>query len=206
MARLLLLDMDGTLTSVKSPWQYVHEQIGRWEQDGLPLLEAWLAGRLDYDEFCRLDVETWNAAGLDLAGVQRILDTIPVSASSVNFLRDAAARGFRLAIISTGFLQTARRIMTLASVPEKDWLLAANDLAAPGGALTPIIHVSDSGDRGKASWSRRLRLLCQVAKAETAAIGDGESDRPMFDEAGQYRKIRGPEELGGQEIRSMLGL
>jgi phosphoserine phosphatase len=203
--RLLLLDMDGTLTNVKSPWQFVHEQIGRWEQDGLPLLNRYLAGQLDYLDFCRLDVDTWTDAGLDLAQVEALLDRIEVPTVTVEFLKRAHGAGLKLAIISTGFLRCAHRILDAAGIPPEARLVAANTLTESEGRLRPVIHVGDGGNNGKDVWSRRFLALHGVTSAQAGALGDGETDRPMFNSVGTWWKVRGPEDLAAKgELQARL--
>jgi phosphoserine phosphatase len=202
---MLLLDMDGTLTTVKSPWQFVHEQIGRWEQDGLPLLNQYLAGQLSYLDFCRLDVDTWTAAGLDLAQVEGLLDRIEVPPLTVEFLKKAHGAGLKLAIISTGFLRCAHRILEAAGIPPEARLVAANTLTMAEGRLEAVIHVGDGGLNGKETWSRRFLGLRGIHPQEAGALGDGETDRPMFNSVGTWWKIAGPGDLGPEgEIQKRL--
>ena len=203
--RMLLLDMDGTLTTVKSPWQFVHEQIGRWEQDGLPLLNQYLAGQLSYLDFCRRDVDTWTDAGLDLAKVEQLLDRIEVPPVTVQFLKKAHGAGLKLAIISTGFLRCAQRILDAAGIPPEARLVAANTLTMDQGRLAPVIHVGDKGANGKEIWSRRFLGLRGVRPGEAGALGDGETDRPMFTSVGTWWKLTGPADLGPEgEIQKRL--
>ena len=55
MYRALLFDLDGTLTPVRSVWQHLHERLGLWDAHAVRHQEAFLRGRLTYEEFCRRD-------------------------------------------------------------------------------------------------------------------------------------------------------
>ncbi len=193
--KLLLLDMDGTLTPVKSPWQYVHEEIGYWEQDGEPLLKSYLAGQISYEDFCILDAKSWSDRGYSLDDINQLLDQIPLPDQTFEFL--AQARDFaKIAIISTGFTRTARRIMARLGMDSERFWIAANSLEETEGTIKPLIHVVDRpGENGKAWWSRRFIARASVDPASVLAVGDSDSDIPMFREAGTFVRVNGPSDL-----------
>ena len=57
---IVLSDLDGTLTEISSSWQYVMEFFNLWESDGKHHLQSFLQGDISYNEFIRLDVESWK--------------------------------------------------------------------------------------------------------------------------------------------------
>jgi phosphoserine phosphatase len=65
MISSVIFDLDGTLTRVPSPWQYVHERLGVWDTTACHFLNEWLAGGISYEEFCRRDTTLWNGRTLD---------------------------------------------------------------------------------------------------------------------------------------------
>ena len=91
---LLFMDMDGTLTGVRSPWEYLHRRLGLWEGNGDRHLKAWLAGEIDYDEFFRRDVEMW--IGMDRERMLGMLDEIPIRDGVPEALR---AQGDRVVLL-----------------------------------------------------------------------------------------------------------
>ena len=195
--KLVLLDMDGTLTTVTSPWQYVHEQLGIWEAKGLPLLNSWLEGEISYETFCIEDAKAWSDHGLDLGQVHEILATIPVPDETYAFLRRVDRQGASIAIISTGFDYNARLIMARAGIPIEGVAVAANGLAeGGGGVIVPSLNVvAGDGDGGKAAWSRRMMVRHGVGPAETGAVGDSSADIPMFESVEHHFKVTGPRDL-----------
>ena len=50
----VIFDLDGTLTKTPSPWRHVHERLGVWENVACTHLDKWLAGKICYEDFCRL--------------------------------------------------------------------------------------------------------------------------------------------------------
>ena len=194
--KLVLLDMDGTLTTVTSPWQYVHEQLGIWEAKGLPLLNAWLEGRISYETFCIEDAKAWSDYGLNLQQVYEILAAIPVPDETDAFLRKLHEQGTSIAIISTGFTFNARLIMERAGIPFESVAVAANGLAEEGGVIVPALNVvAGDGEGGKAAWSRRMMERHGAGPAETGAVGDSSADIPMFESVQHHFKVSGPRDL-----------
>lgn len=55
--RIVFFDCDGTLTKVKSSWQYLHERLGLWDDHADAFQHRYRAGEIDYEEFCRRDAE-----------------------------------------------------------------------------------------------------------------------------------------------------
>lgn len=58
--RGIIFDLDGTFTPVRSVWQYIHEALDTWESHGKHSLDAFLAGRITYEEFAYLDAGAWR--------------------------------------------------------------------------------------------------------------------------------------------------
>ena len=194
--RLALLDMDGTLTTVTSPWQYVHEQLGIWEAKGLPLLDSWLEGEISYETFCIEDAKAWSDLGLNLDQVYEILATIPVPPQTDAFLGKLHRQGTSIAIISTGFSYNARVIFERAGIPLEEVAIAANELAEKDGVIVPALNVvAGDGAGGKAAWSRRMMERYGATPAETGAVGDSSADIPMFESVEHHFKVSGPKDL-----------
>ena len=55
MISSVIFDLDGTLTNIPSPWRYVHERLGLWQDTACGYLDEWLSGKISYEEFCRRD-------------------------------------------------------------------------------------------------------------------------------------------------------
>ncbi len=194
---LVLLDLDGTLTSVGSPWRYVYERLGIWDSHGVPILTRYRSGEIDYATFCRLDVEAWEHAGADLDTVLHILDEIPFPAQSMAFLETLAEEKYSITIISTGFERVAENLAERSGLSlSRNLRPVINGIRASHGHLEAVLRVHE-GDtpRGKGSWARRLVRLSSVAFERTFAVGDGASDTLMFAHVGRGFSIRGPQEL-----------
>ncbi|MHA2497320.1 MAG: HAD family hydrolase, partial [Candidatus Hodarchaeales archaeon] len=56
---LIIWDCDGTLTTVTSSWQWIHERLGTWEK-GKQHLDDFLEGNISYEEFAFRDASEWK--------------------------------------------------------------------------------------------------------------------------------------------------
>ena len=57
---IVLSDLDGTLTETSSSWQFIMESLNKWESEGKFHLNLFLNKKINYDEFLRLDVNSWK--------------------------------------------------------------------------------------------------------------------------------------------------
>lgn len=194
---LVLLDLDGTLTPVRSPWRYIYERLGTWNSHGAPILARYQSGEIDYASFCRLDVESWENTGADLETVLHILDEIPFPSQSLAFLETLVEENFSITIVSTGLERVAENLAERTGLSLSGKLRPViNRIRATSGHLEAILRVHE-GDtpRGKGSWARRLVRLSSVAVERTFAVGDGTSDTLMFAHVGRGFSVRGPQDL-----------
>jgi len=194
--KLLLLDMDGTLTPVKSPWQYVHERIGTWEKVGKPLLKKFLANEISYEKFCEDDARAYQEAGYPLERVLEELNTIPIPPAALEFLEFAVSSGVRPVIISTGFTCTAERFLIALNLNPSAVDIVANTLLEQDGFIMPKLDVIiGHPEKGKAAWAAKVIAKYGVQRDAVGAVGDSDSDKPLFDAAGHYQRVRGPQDL-----------
>jgi len=66
--RLVVFDVNGTLTKVVSSWQFLHERLGTWDK-GKQYAEQFFRGVITYEDLARLDASLWKS--LKLEAVQK---------------------------------------------------------------------------------------------------------------------------------------
>lgn len=175
--KMVFFDCDGTLTAVKSSWQYLHERLNLWDENADRFQRLFLAGKIDYYEFCRRDASLWT--GLPLARVLDIVDEIPCHQGTrevVGLLRD---QGIGTVILSTGLSFLVERVQAELGIDKS----VSNHLLVENGLLTGRIRVDIEQDNKK-FWVERILDDAGIAPGEAAAIGDGEGDRGMFESVG----------------------
>jgi phosphoserine phosphatase len=137
MISSVIFDLDGTLTMVPSPWRYVHERLGVWEDTACHYLNEWLDGRISYEEFCRRDTNLWN--GRPIGEIHGFLDEIDFNRHVPAVVEQLVTRRIPSIIISSGFKYVAAKIQQQCG-----WdplLIYANDLTDG-----PVVQINVSGD------------------------------------------------------------
>jgi phosphoserine phosphatase len=147
MISSIIFDLDGTLTRVPSPWQYVHERLGVWDTTACHFLNEWLAGGISYEEFCRRDTNLWS--GRTLGEIHGFLDEIDLNRHVPAVVEQLVARKIPSIIISSGFKYVASKIRQQCG-----WdplLIYANELTHG-----PTVQINVSGDFSSPISKKRL--------------------------------------------------
>lgn len=121
----IIFDLDGTLTTVRSPWQYVHERLGTWDDRAEHAAARWLAGKITYEELYRSEIQLWR--GQELERLEAFLDEIPFNRHVPEVVRRTVESKVPSIIISSGFAFVARKLRS-----RHGWeplLIYANELA-----------------------------------------------------------------------------
>jgi phosphoserine phosphatase len=195
---LILFDMDGTLTEVRSPWQYIHERLGLWADDGDRHLKAWLAGEIDYPEFFKRDVDMW--LGMSRATLCGLMDEIPLKPGVPEALASLRDAGAASVILSTGFEHMARRIGKVSGLELPVW---ANVLRFDDGDRLESVDMVTSGDEDSPLSKRNLAPVIMerfgASRERTLAVGDSSGDTGMFEAAGFALGVHGAPDVGQNE-------
>jgi phosphoserine phosphatase len=175
--KIVFLDCDGTLTTVKSSWEYLHQRLGLWDNHADEFQRLFREGKIDYYEFCKRDALLWK--GLPLERVMAVIGEIPYH-DGVRELTDwLRAEGIPSVILSTGLSFLVERVRQDLGITRA----LSNDLVVHEGRLTGEIKIHVEHDK-KGYWVHRILQELGIAPGEAAAIGDGEGDRGMFESVG----------------------
>lgn len=178
MYRAVALDVCGVLTTHKSVWQFIHEELDLWTGNAERFQDDFLAGRISYREFCDLDARLW--AGITTHEMERIIDRLPLRKHIDELFSFLTDRSLQVGLISTGLTvltdRLARRYIVDYSI--------ANHLLTENGRLTGDVEIRVEHD-GKGEALGRFARAVGVKPSEIIAVGDGESDIPMFQAAGR---------------------
>src|SRR5438105_902622 len=194
MISSVIFDLDGTLTMVPSPWQYVHERLGVWENTAYHFLNEWLAGRISYEEFCRRDTSLWNGRTVD--EIHAFLDEIDFNRHVPAVVERLVARRIPSIIISSGFKYVAAKIQEQCG-----WnplLIYANELV-DGPAVGINVRINVSGDFAspvskKALAEHALKSIGSTV-SETLVVSDTTRDLEQLCDCGYKLHVREEDDL-----------
>ncbi len=211
--RLVVFDMDGTLTVPRSCWAEIHAAFGSNNDEGLGL---YLKGEITDQEFVELDLRLWREAlgGGPIPGarVRQVLEAIALDPGTVETLRSILAGGLDIVILTGGLDLLALRIVDLVlkemDLPSDQVVVALDHALEPGvvTGLEPIgsprieIHanrlVIDKEDvisgrglvgviaKDKGTLFSKILKRRGLEPEEVVTVGDGPVDIVILEAAG----------------------
>jgi phosphoserine phosphatase len=189
MIAAAIFDLDGTLTTTPNPWRHIHESLGVWDRAS-GHFDQWLAGRIDYDEFCRKDVGLWKGAPLE--DIHGFLDRIEANRHVPNVTRALTVRGIPSIIISSGFHHVARRIQVANQW--KPLVVYANELIEGPGVKIQVSADSSSPISKRALGAAALKKI-SVDPKQTLVVSDAERDLHALSECGFQLHVQQEDDL-----------
>ena len=175
--KLIIFDIDGTITRHVSSWRLIHEKLNIWDDMAIKYQKRFLAGKISYKRFCELDAACWKA--LPETKIANLFRPIRYTKNAKNSIKKLKKLGFILAAVSTGLQYIGEGIRDELSL---DYLLT-NRLLAKKGVLTGKVSVNIiHGKKGKAV--KDIQSLFKVMPRETICIGDNEGDISLIRDAG----------------------
>ncbi len=172
--RVAFFDCDGTLTKVRSSWEYLHRRFNLWEDNADLYQERFRSGEIDYGEFCRLDSILWK--GTSLADVMEIVDEIPCHEGSLETIEALKAMGITPVIVSTGVSFLVGQVASKLGID----VSFANDLCEEEGVLNGDVRIHVHHEQ-KGDVVRDVLRRLGLDREDACAVGDGDGDRGMFE-------------------------
>ncbi|MBM4351127.1 MAG: HAD-IB family phosphatase [Deltaproteobacteria bacterium] len=175
--KLVVFDLDGTLTKERSIWEYIHVRLGKWYGFAEEYQKQFLAGKISYQEFCERDAEVWK--GMKVEEMAKIVQTVSFHPGTDELISHLKQRGLKLSMVSSG--------LSLLS----DWVhqkfgfdySVSNDLLYENGVLSGKVRIQVHYDK-KAEWVEKILKQFGATPEEAIAIGDSKGDIDMFQMAG----------------------
>ena len=177
--KLVLFDMDGVLVDAPSSWVTIHRHFGVSNEGNMKMF---LEGSIDEAEFMRSDIRLWRdaKADLSLSDIAKILHAEPLMKGAVETVSALHEKGIRTAIISGGIDVLAERVASLTGID----CAIANGLETDGNGMLTGEGILRVRIRDKSECARRIMDMFDAERSECVAIGDSQSDIPLFESAG----------------------
>jgi len=175
--KLVVFDIDGTITRHISSWQFLHEKLRQWDNQAIRYQEMFLTGKISYQKFCRLDAAHWK--GMDVRRLYEIMQEIPYAKNAKRAISILKERGFKLAAVSTGIQFIVDRVRKELGFD----YTAANRLNVRQGRLTGGVTINIS-HLGKGKVLKSILKRFRIPASSTIVVGDSAGDIPMMKMAG----------------------
>ncbi len=175
--KLVIFDLDGTLTRERSIWEYIHIRLGKWYGFAEEYQKQFLAGRISYEEFCERDAQVWK--GMKVEEVLEIVKTVPFYPGADKLISYLKKKGLKLSMISSGLSVLSNWVHQTYGFDYS----VSNDLLEENGVLTGKVKIQVYYDK-KAEWVKRILNQFRVRSEEVIAIGDSVGDIEMFQMVG----------------------
>lgn len=189
MISAAIFDLDGTLTTTANPWRHIHESLGVWDK-ACSHFDEWLAGKIDYDEFCRKDTSLWQGSRLET--IHSFLDRIELNRHVPSVTRALTQWGIPSIIISSGFRHVARRIET--AYRWEPLVIYANELIDG-----PRVQIQVSSDPSSPMSKRALGTAALkrlgVQPKQTLVVSDGVRDLESLSDCGFHLHVQQEDDL-----------
>ncbi|MFA6079469.1 MAG: HAD family phosphatase [Candidatus Omnitrophota bacterium] len=170
--KLIIFDIDGTITTHVSSWQFIHEELGIWDETAKHYQDEFFAGKISYRRFCELDAAHWK--GMREKDMRAIFKSVPYTKNIVASIKKLKAMGFKLAAVSTGLQFLADRVTKDLGF---DYAVS-NRLLSKNGILTGKVKINIAhGAKGDVLNGILKRF--RVKAREIISIGDTAGDIPL---------------------------
>jgi phosphoserine phosphatase len=175
--KLIVFDIDGTITRHISSWRYIHEKLKLWSNRAFRYQEDFFAGKITYKEFCELDASHWK--GMAITRMRSIFREVRYSKNAVSSIVKLKNLGFKLAAVSTGLQFMTDRVR---SELKFDYTIS-NRLSFRNGILTGGVKINlEHGAKHKALAGIYKKF--NVKPREVISVGDTEGDIPLAENSG----------------------
>jgi phosphoserine phosphatase len=175
--KLVIFDLDGTLTQERSIWEYIHKKLGKWYGFAEEYQNLFLAGKISYEEFCERDAQVWK--GMKLEELLEIVKAVPFHPGVDELISHLKQKGLNLSMVSSGLSLLTNWVHQKYGFDYS----VSNNLLHENGVLTGKVKIQVYFDK-KAEWVRKILNQFEVKPEEVIAIGDSRGDIDMFQMVG----------------------
>jgi len=169
-SRLIIFDLDGTITRFPNVWRHLHRKLGTWEF-GRVHSKKYFDGEITYKEWAELDCALWKGTKLDkLLEIVSKVEYFDGAAETIRRIKEA---GMEVGIVSAGISLFAEKVAEDLGVKR----VLSNRLVISNGVLTGDIETNVSLDN-KPKIIRDVATSLGIPMSQVAVVGDNVFDMP----------------------------
>ncbi|MFH0764349.1 MAG: HAD family phosphatase [Candidatus Omnitrophota bacterium] len=177
--KLIIFDIDGTVTRHISSWRYIHEKLRLWSNRAFHYQEDFFAGKISYRKFCELDAAHWK--GMRVTKIRSIFRSVLYSKNAALAVAKLKKMGFKLAAVSTGLQFMTDRVR---SELKFDYAVS-NRLSSRNGELSGGVKINLEHGAKHAVLAKIYKKF-EVKPHEVISVGDTEGDIPLARNSGYF--------------------
>ena len=170
--RLVVFDVDGTLTQHSSVWWRLHELFGT-TKEGRLYFDQYFAGEINYEQWADYDAALWT--GEPVSKVMEIVSATKLVPGVPETVATLSEHGIKTAILSGGLDIMADDIARRAGI---EYVLT-NKLGIKDDVLTGTVE-NIIGWAEKAKYIHIILDHFDMTLEETAFVGDGRNDMSVL--------------------------
>lgn len=172
---LACFDMDGTLTTVRSSWGWVHEVYG---VDNKESYDMFCSGEIDEPEFMRRDIALWKEVHPDITmnDVARAFTSMPLTEGIQETVAALRSEEIRCVIVSGG-IDVAAKMLT-DEFGFDDYIADSLETYDDGRLTGEGVMNVDLRDKGISV--REFQKKYDTDRDRTVSIGNSFTDIGMF--------------------------
>lgn len=174
--RLVVFDVDGTLTQHSSIWWRLHELFDT-TKEGRIYFDQYFAGEINYQQWSDLDAALWT--GKPLSVVLEAVKATKLVEGARETIQTLSENGINTAILSGGLDVMAESIAKRVGI---DFVLTNKLLHRDGKLLGSVENIV--GWAEKAEHIHTILEHFNVTLEQTAFVGDGRNDLSVFSVVG----------------------
>ena len=168
----IAIDIDGTIVQPVSSWRYIHEKLGKWDVLAYRYQDMFLAGKITYRQFCKLDAAHWK--GIPEKKISSLFKNVPYTRNAKRCLLKLKDMGFQLIALSTGLQYIPEKLQDEIGFK----IVVSNRLLSRRGILTGGVKINIShGEKGIVL--RKILKKLNLSSDQVICVGDSDGDIPM---------------------------
>jgi len=186
---LICFDVDGTLVRHPSNmviWEVLNLKYGGSREINRLRYQMYCEGKLTYERWVQLDVQTWIDAGATRDDIVEAVEEFSLFPGARESVLELGRRGYKLAVIS-GTLD----ILLETLFPDHPFdVVFTNKIFFDDEGRLEAWQATRFDSHGKPVALRDIAQQSGIPLSRTAYVGDGENDIPLLGVAGYFVAFR----------------